>query len=205
MSEQVILVDEQNNILGYMPKSEVHSLQTPLHRAFSCFIFNSKGEILLQQRSGKKKTWPLVWSNSVCGHPLPDETNVAAVLRRADFELGLQLDKCQMMSPYRYRFTRFGVTENEICPVFIAFSDQTPNFNDEEVESVQYKKWSDWLQELQNDKKGEEGVWSEWCKEEVELLKQKFAEIKEMSKEQIKQLYPNLSDEFIKVILMLYV
>jgi len=68
--EKVVLVDEENNVLGTTDKSTVHTANTPLHRGFSAFIFNSKQEILLQQRSKYKKTWPLVWSNSCCGHPM---------------------------------------------------------------------------------------------------------------------------------------
>jgi isopentenyl-diphosphate delta-isomerase len=67
--EEVVLVDEENNILGTMPKSLVHGEKTPLHRAFSAFIFNYDKKLLLQQRSHVKKTWPLAWSNSCCGHP----------------------------------------------------------------------------------------------------------------------------------------
>jgi len=65
--EYVVLVDEHNNVLGTTPKATVHGEDTPLHRAFSAFIFNSKGELLLQQRSLAKKTWPGVWSNSFKG------------------------------------------------------------------------------------------------------------------------------------------
>jgi isopentenyl-diphosphate delta-isomerase len=67
--ELVVLVDENNTVLGTMPKSEVHGAETPLHRAFSIFLFNAEKKLLLQQRSHVKKTWPLAWSNSCCGHP----------------------------------------------------------------------------------------------------------------------------------------
>jgi isopentenyl-diphosphate delta-isomerase len=60
--EHVVLVDESNAVLGTMPKAEVHGATTPLHRGFSLFLFNRERKLLLQQRSAKKKTWPLVWS-----------------------------------------------------------------------------------------------------------------------------------------------
>jgi len=165
--ELVVLVDEANNVIGSMPKSEVHGETTPLHRAFSAFIFNSSGQILLQQRSHLKKTWPLVWSNSCCGHPLPDETNPSAALRRLDFELGLKLDQIQEVAPYRYCFSRFGVMENEICPILVGFSNSQPNPNPDEVEAVTWMDWSDFLAETSQN---QDGKWSEWCVEEAQIL-----------------------------------
>ncbi|MEK7077270.1 MAG: isopentenyl-diphosphate Delta-isomerase, partial [Patescibacteria group bacterium] len=69
-TEEVVLIDEENKALGTMPKRNVHRKETLLHRGFSCFLFKN-GKLLLQQRSKTKKTWPLIWSNSVCGHPAP--------------------------------------------------------------------------------------------------------------------------------------
>jgi isopentenyl-diphosphate delta-isomerase len=90
-SEAVVLVDEDNQVLGTMPKADVHGETTPLHRGFSCFIFRARdGHLLLQQRSAKKKTWPLSWSNSCCGHPDLTESAVQAARRRLNYELGLQ-------------------------------------------------------------------------------------------------------------------
>jgi isopentenyl-diphosphate Delta-isomerase len=178
--EQVVLVSDHDEVLGYTPKSQVHGANTALHRAFSCFIFNSHNQILLQQRSSQKKTWPLVWSNSVCGHPLPDESYENAVIRRAKFELGLDLKKVHLISPYQYCFTRFGVMENEICPIFVAFCDDLPKFNPDEIESIKYEDWNNWLEILRQDKKGEDGIWSEWCKEEAEIIQGKQSQIQEI-------------------------
>src|SRR5205823_3519011 len=89
-TELVILVDEQNNALGTTPKADVHGPTTPLHRGFSSFVFRSSDQhVLLQQRSAKKRTWPLMWSNSCCGHPGPGESNIGAAIRRLKYELGL--------------------------------------------------------------------------------------------------------------------
>jgi len=167
--EFVVLVDENNNQIGTMPKSEVHGLETPLHRAFSAFVFNSKGQILLQQRSHLKKTWPLVWSNSCCGHPLPDESNLDAAKRRLIDELGLNVSQIEEVSPYRYCFTRFGVMENEICPILVGFTDQEPLINPEEVENTVWMDWEDFLKEIKNNQNGK---WSEWCIEEAQILQQ---------------------------------
>ncbi|HEY4526002.1 MAG TPA: isopentenyl-diphosphate Delta-isomerase, partial [Candidatus Paceibacterota bacterium] len=102
MEEFVVLVDGDDNEIGTMPKALVHQAETPLHRAFSFFLFNSKGELLLQQRSSRKKTWPLVWSNSCCGHPLPGEERKDAVKRRLKDELGLTGIEAEEAAPYRY-------------------------------------------------------------------------------------------------------
>jgi isopentenyl-diphosphate delta-isomerase len=167
--ELVVLVDESNTPIGTMPKSEVHGPNTPLHRAFSAFIFNSKGQILLQQRSHLKKTWPLVWSNSCCGHPLPDESNLSAAKRRLLDELGLKVTQIEEVSPYRYCFTRFGVMENEICPILVGFTDLEPIPNPDEVENTVWMDWQDFLSEIKNNT---DGKWSEWCVEESQILEQ---------------------------------
>jgi len=167
IEELVVLVDEQNNVLGTTPKQTVHGLSTALHRAFSAFIFNSKGEILLQQRSHLKQTWPLVWSNSCCGHPGPGESNIDTAKRRLSFELGLSVDFLEEVAPYRYSFSRFGVMENEICPIIVGFTDSLAIPNPDEVEAVEYKSWQEFLGEIRNDP---DDKWSEWCKEEAEIL-----------------------------------
>lgn len=168
MIEEVVLVDENDSPIGTVPKSQVHSENTPLHRAFSSFVFNSKGEVLLQQRSSKKKTWPLVWSNSCCGHPLPNEDREDGVVRRLKDELGLSVKRSDIvfMSHYRYCFTRFGIMENEICPIYVLFCDDTPSINPEEVESIKWMEWAKYVEETKTNPEN----WSEWCVEEVALL-----------------------------------
>jgi isopentenyl-diphosphate delta-isomerase len=167
VTEYVVLVDKNNNAIGTALKSEVHTADTPLHRAFSLFLFNSKGELLLQQRSHAKKTWPLVWSNSCCGHPMPDEDEIAAVKRRTQYELGITLDKVHKIIPnYLYRYEHKGVVEHEFCPVFVAFTHVVPQPNPLEVESIQWQKWEDFLEEIKINEKG----YSEWCVEEAGLM-----------------------------------
>ncbi|QQS60876.1 MAG: isopentenyl-diphosphate Delta-isomerase [Candidatus Moraniibacteriota bacterium] len=165
--EFVVLIDEKNNIIGTMLKSEVHGRETPLHRAFSTFIFRkSDKKLLLQQRSHVKKTWPLMWSNSCCGHPKPNEDTVSAAKRRLDFELGLQPLWIEEVAPYQYCFTHKGVMENEICPILIGMVDSEPIINTEEVEAVM---WVDWNWFVEETKKHPE-KYSEWCVEEVAIL-----------------------------------
>lgn len=167
MEELVVLVDEHNNEIGAMPKSQVHHANTPLHRAFSLFLFNERAELLLQQRSRFKKTWPLVWSNSCCGHPGPGEATEDAIRRRLKDELGLTEVKFELIFPkYRYRFERDGVVENEICPVYVGRADQMPQPNPQEVEAVQFLPW----QEFVNMAKIGSKKYSEWSLDEALLL-----------------------------------
>jgi isopentenyl-diphosphate Delta-isomerase len=167
--EKVVLVNEKNEILGEMLKSKIHTRDTPLHRGFSCFWFNQKGELLLQQRSKFKKTWPLTWSNSCCGHPFIDENSISASKRRLKFELDLVPEKILEIFPnYRYCFVKNGIMENEICPILVAFGKQYPKINSKEVESIKWLKWLDFLDEInQNPQK-----YSPWCVEETQLLGQ---------------------------------
>ena len=164
--EEVVLVDEENNVLGTQKKSLVHGPTTPLHRGFSLFLFDRTGRLLLQQRSRTKKTWPLVWSNSVCGHPALNESNVDAARRRLADELGMTAAHIEEIAPYRYCFTRDGVMENEICPILIGTTDREPKPNEEEVEATRWVAWSAFLLEL----KDRPGFYSEWCEEEARIL-----------------------------------
>jgi isopentenyl-diphosphate delta-isomerase len=165
--EIVVLVDEQNRILGTMPKVAVHQARTPLHRAFSSFIFRaSDKQFLLQQRSGKKRTWPLVWSNSCCGHPGLGESNVDAARRRLRLELGLDPAVLEEIATYRYCFTRDDVMENEICPILVGIVDSEPVINPDEVEAVRWSGWHDFLDEIEHNATG----YSEWCVEQARIL-----------------------------------
>ena len=134
-SELVVLLNESGTPMGTAEKSVVHTANTPLHLAFSCHIFNAKGEVLLTRRALSKKTWPGVWTNSACGHPAPGEKMIDAVSRRAAEELGLNLSEIKEVLPnFRYQATdASGIVENEICPVFIAWTDGDPSPSADEV------------------------------------------------------------------------
>lgn len=169
--EEVVLVDEKNNVLGTMPKALVHGPKTPLHRGFSTFVFNKKGELLIQQRARSKKTWPLVWSNSFCGHPALEETNKEAARRCALFELGLELQAIKEVLPYRYKVTKDGIMENEICPILLGVASGEAGINLEEVENVRWLKWRDFLKEIAD----KPDKFSLWCLEEAVLLEENFS------------------------------
>lgn len=138
--ENVVLLDDAGNRIGIADKATVHTTDTPLHWAFSCHVFNEKGEILVTRRALSKRTWPGVWTGSFCGHPAPDESAPAAVARRARHELGIDLDVLALIDPsFRYRAVdASGIVENEVCPVYTArtTSDVVP-----QPEEVCQFKW----------------------------------------------------------------
>jgi isopentenyl-diphosphate delta-isomerase type 1 len=145
----VVLVDESDRVIGTALKRDIHHSQTPLHRGFSVFLFNQRGETLLQQRALVKQTWPGIWSNSCCGHPMPGETVEAAAERRLKFELGLNDIELTMALPdFRYRAEKDGVVENEICPVLFGFTETEPTLNSDEIEDVSWVGWPEFLESL---------------------------------------------------------
>jgi isopentenyl-diphosphate Delta-isomerase len=163
--ELVVLVDEANNVVGTMPKGDVHQARTPLHRAFSSFVFRDR-HLLLQQRARTKRTWPLMWSNSCCGHPGLGESNLDAARRRLRYELALDPTVLEEVAPYRYCFTRDGTMENEICPILVGLVDREPRINPDEVEAVRWTPWEAFLEAI--DRHPEQ--YSEWCIEEARIL-----------------------------------
>lgn len=165
--EMVVLVDEENNPLATARKSETHHSDTQLHRAFSVFLFNSDGELLLQRRSFGKLTWPGVWSNSCCGHTMLNERTEQAAARRLAYELGLRNVELHMALPdFRYRAEKDGIVENEICPVLIGFTDQKPVVNSREVAEVEWVDWSEFLEAIGRP----DHEISPWAAEEGRLL-----------------------------------
>ncbi len=164
--EEVVLVDEDNRVLGTRQKSLVHGVTTPLHRGFSLFLFDRAGRLLLQQRSHTKKTWPLIWSNSICGHPMLDESNIDAARRRLAYELQMNATHIEEVSPYRYMFVRDGVMEHEICPILVGFTREKPQPNRDEVEAVRWIAWPEFLQEIET----RSSSYSAWCEEEAGIL-----------------------------------
>jgi isopentenyl-diphosphate delta-isomerase len=171
MQELVVLVNDNNKEIGTMPKLEAHTAHTPLHRAFSVYVFNKKGKFLLTQRAKSKKVFPGVWTNTCCGHPGPGEKTVDAITRRLQFELGLVPEKITIVSPkYRYRAEMNGIVENEICPVYTAIVSSEPKANPKEVEAYEWIDWKEFLIRL--DKTSEK--YSPWCKEQAKLLTEKL-------------------------------
>lgn len=133
--EHVILVNDQGEAIGTQEKYAAHTSDTPLHLAFSCWLFNSQGECLVTRRAMGKKAWPGVWTNSVCGHPQEGETVEQAIVRRCRYEVGVDIiDITSVSAGFRYRETDpSGIVENEICPVFAAQALTPVTVNSEEV------------------------------------------------------------------------
>jgi isopentenyl-diphosphate delta-isomerase len=120
--ELVVLLDEDGRPCGTAPKAEVHTRTTPLHLAFSCWLVDDRGRVLLTRRADSKRTWPGIWTNAFCGHPAPGEEVLGAVRRRAEQELGTTTGEPRLvLSDFRYEATMDdGTMENEICPVYLA-------------------------------------------------------------------------------------
>ncbi|AIY15323.1 isopentenyl-diphosphate Delta-isomerase [Cellulophaga baltica] len=130
--EHVILVNQSDEQIGTMPKMEAHE-KAVLHRAFSVFIMNKKGETMLQQRAAHKYHSPLLWTNTCCSHQRVGETNIQAGKRRLQEEMGFQAELKELFSfIYKAPFDN-GLTEHELDHVMVGYSDHPPEFNPEEV------------------------------------------------------------------------
>ncbi len=130
----VICVDDQDNEIGEMSKEDAHE-KGILHRAFSIFIFNKKGQLLLQQRALHKYHSGGLWTNTCCSHPAPGENTLHAAHRRLMEEMGM---KTNLEHVFDFTYTAHfenGLIENEYDHVFFGFSDQLPAINKEEVEN----------------------------------------------------------------------
>jgi len=146
--ELVVLLDDDGRPTGTSPKAQVHGLRTPLHLAFSVYLFDADDRLLLTRRALGKRTWPGVWTNTCCGHPQPGEEVADAVRRRVGQELGLEVRDLTCVLP-DFAYTAVdasGVMENEICPVFRArtvhpYAD--PLANPAEVMDWRWGRWQD--------------------------------------------------------------
>ena len=141
--EHVVLVDQSGRPSGSMPKSEVHTADTPLHLAFSVYVFDGTDRLLVTRRALSKVTWPGVWTNSCCGHVQPGEAPVDAARRRLRQELSLEPTSLRVVLPeFAYRATSpEGIVENELCPVFVAQVDQDPSVDPDEVVEWTWTGW----------------------------------------------------------------
>lgn len=167
--DQIILVDEADQVLGSMGKQEAHE-QGLLHRAFSVFLFNSKGEMLLQQRADEKYHSPGLWTNTCCSHPFYGERLEEAVHRRLMEEMGLQCD-VQFVFQFQYRADLDqGMIEHELDHVFIGVTDDIPFPDPKEV-----KDWKYWpLEELVSAVKEHPSLFTVWFRLSIERVIQEY-------------------------------
>ena len=159
VKEWVILVDEEDTPLSFMEKMEAHE-KGLLHRAFSFFIFNSQGEMLLQQRALGKYHSGGLWTNACCSHPRPNETTQDAAKRRIREEMGIACEPVFSFSfIYRAELDK-GLIEHELDHVFIGTFDGVPNLNPEEAADWKYISVAD----LRNSLHDEPQLYTEWFK-----------------------------------------
>ena len=159
MIEHVVLVDEKDTQIGIMEKMAAHIVPR-LHRAFSIFIFNSKGELLLQQRAFSKYHSPGLWTNTCCSHPRDGETLEAATARRLMEEMGLSCDMHEVFTFIYKAPVGLGLIEHEFDHVWFGQSDDVPAINTEEVASYKYMS----LDDIAEDMKAHPESYTEWFK-----------------------------------------
>jgi isopentenyl-diphosphate Delta-isomerase len=167
---EVILVDEQDNAIGTMGKMEVHE-KAILHRAFSIFIFNNKGEILLQQRAADKYHSAGLWTNTCCSHPRPGEDTLAAAHNRLQEEMGFTTPLSKTFSfIYKAPFDN-GLTEHEYDHVFIGTYNGIVQPDPLEVSDYCYQS----VEEIKSNIITQPGKFTEWFKIALPKLEQHLA------------------------------
>ena len=170
--EKVILVDKTDHPIGEMEKQEAH-IKGVLHRAFSIFIFNSKGEVLLQQRAFHKYHSGGLWTNTCCSHPRNGETTIQAANRRLKEEMGMS---CALTEEFTFIYKAKldnDLYEHELDHVLFGTTDLLPQINKEEVAGYKYSSFQDIQQEMK-DYPEKYTVWFKICFDEV-IKKRSFA------------------------------
>ncbi len=160
MEDQVVLVDPYDNDIGVMDKLEAHQNGGQLHRAISIFIFNKKGELMLQQRADSKYHSGNLWTNTVCSHPLHGESPVEAAHRRLMSEMGFD---CDMYETFSFTYSAdvgSGLTEKEFDHVIFGLYDKEPKLNPEEAKSWKWVR----LYDLKKDLKKHPELYTQWLK-----------------------------------------
>lgn len=166
---EVILVDENDKAVGSAEKMEAH-IKGLLHRAFSVFIFNTQGEMLLQQRALNKYHSGGLWTNACCSHPSPGEEITASAVKRLKEELGFQTTIEKVFEfLYKADFDN-GLTEHEFDHVFIGRYDGDINFCPEEVMSTSYRS----MQEISGSLQSDPEQYTEWFKIAFPLVEDWF-------------------------------
>ena len=159
MEELVVLVDENDKKIGLMPKMEAHE-KAVLHRAFSVFIFNKDGDLMLQQRAGHTYHSPLLWTNTCCSHQRDGETNLEAGKRRLFEEMGFNTDLKEVFSfVYKAPFDN-GLTEHELDHVMVGYYENEPKINKDEVEAYRWMT----LEDVKTDIEKNPQIYTAWFK-----------------------------------------
>lgn len=169
-TDLVVLLDEHDRAIGTAPRSGVHGPATPRHLAFSSYLFDAHGRVLLTRRGLAKATWPGVWTNSCCGHPRPGEPGADAVARRLAEELGAGATGLELILPdFAYRAVdASGVVENEFCPVWVGRIAGGLRPDPAEVAEVSWVAWDDLVAIAE----AAPALLSPWCVAQVPLLDQ---------------------------------
>lgn len=149
-AEQLILVDENDSETGFLSKAECHDGAGQLHRAFSVFLFNDAGELLIQRRSPLKRLWPGYWSNTCCSHPRKGESMPIATQRRLYDELHIESD-LEFVYKFAYQadFGEAG-SENELCYVYLGKVRGEVVPNEHEIDGIRYLDTKSLLQEFES-------------------------------------------------------
>lgn len=173
-SELLILVNDDDEDIGSLTKRGCHADEGILHRAFSVFIFNGAGQVLLQKRSAEKLLWPMYWSNACCSHPRYGETLDEAVPRRLDQELGVTTSlRYAYKFIYKASFQSAG-SEHELCSVWIGHAEEGEiSANSHEI--AEWRFFS--VDELDNLLLTSPDEFTPWMKIEWDRLKREFAEL----------------------------
>jgi len=171
--EQLILVDANDRETGYDSKAACHDGDGILHRAFSVFLFNSRGELLLQKRGSNKRLWPGYWSNSCCSHPRRGESMEVATRRRLEEELGAG---GELEYVYRFQYqARFGDagSEHELCSVYLGRCGGDVHPNATEIDEVRYLS----PKALDREMAERPDAFTPWFKQEWERLKTEYSAV----------------------------
>ena len=171
MTEELILVDSENRIVGYDEKMACQTTRPHLHRAFSVFLFRPDGSVLMQRRSSKKLLWPLFWSNACCSHPRRNESTHERATTRLREELGITTSLAPLYSfVYRAEYLDVGI-EEEHCEVFagqlteedLANNDSVNRDEVAEIIFVSPTELNAWI-------KRDPDSFTPWCKLEWEYI-----------------------------------
>jgi isopentenyl-diphosphate delta-isomerase type 1 len=166
--DQVVLLDAHDQPIGTADRATVHGTATPRHLAFSCYVFDDHGRVLLTRRALTKVAWPGVWTNSCCGHPRPGESSDDDVRRRLAEELGTTVTDIDLvLTDFRYRAVdSSGVVENEFCPVWVARLAGPVRPDPAEVAETAWVAWPDLIALVDS----VPALLSPWCVAQVPQL-----------------------------------